>query len=65
VDQWTQKPLHGSFLIDPHGAILWRYVGREPFMATKPLLKEACRVLNLRAGWGREWFLSTVQSPSD
>lgn len=65
VDHWTQKPLHGSFLIDPQGAILWRYVGREPFMATKPLLKEACRVLNLRAGWGRERFQSTARTPSD
>lgn len=65
IDHWTQKPLHGSFLIDPQGTILWRYVGREPFMATKPLLKEACRVLNLRAGWGRERFQSTERTPSD
>lgn len=65
VDHWTQKPLHGSFLIDPQGAILWRYVGREPFMATKPLLKEASRALNLRAGWGRERFHSTARTPSD
>jgi peroxiredoxin len=46
-DSLKQKPLHGSFLVDAHGDILWQNVSREPFMATRLLLNEAIRVLSL------------------
>ncbi len=46
-DCLKQKPLHGSFLVDAHGGIIWQNVSPEPFMATRLLLSEAIRVLSL------------------
>jgi peroxiredoxin len=49
-DDLTQKPLHGTFLIDREGRILWRNVSTGPYMATRNLLEEAKRVLALDRG---------------
>jgi peroxiredoxin len=49
-DDLTQKPVHGTFLIDREGRILWRNVSTGPFMATRNLLEEAKRVLALDPG---------------
>ena len=46
-DHFENKPLHGTFLVDPFGRILWQNIRREPFMATRQLLAEAQRVLAL------------------
>ena len=46
-DRFANKPLHGTFLIDSRGRILWQNIRREPFMATRQLLAEAQRVLAL------------------
>jgi alkyl hydroperoxide reductase subunit AhpC len=44
-DDFEKKPLHGTFLIDPSGRILWQEISYEPFMAPKFLLEEAERLL--------------------
>ena len=46
-DTRTKSPLHGTFLIDRQGFILWQNISVAPFMATKELLAEAKRVLAL------------------
>ena len=47
-DSFTQKPLHGIFLVDPQGKIVWQNISLEPFMETRSLLNEAKRVMELR-----------------
>jgi peroxiredoxin len=44
-DDFEQKPLHGTFLIDARGRIRWRDVSHEPFTDTAFLLAEAKRLL--------------------
>jgi peroxiredoxin len=44
-DDFEKTPLHGTFLIDPSGRILWQEISYEPFMAPKFLLEEAKRLL--------------------
>lgn len=46
-DRRENKPLHGTFLIDPRGRIVWQNISREPFMATRQLLVETQRVVAL------------------
>jgi peroxiredoxin len=46
-DPRDNEPLHGTFLINPHGRIVWHNIRREPFMATRSLLDEARRVFSL------------------
>lgn len=47
-DTRDNEPLHGTFLIDRRGRILWHNIRREPFMATLSLLEEAQRVFSLQ-----------------
>ncbi len=46
-DDFEGKPLHGTFLIDADGKILWQDIGYEPFMEIDFLLKESERLLEL------------------
>ena len=46
-DTRDNEPLHGTFLINPQGRIVWHNIRREPFMATSSLLDEARRVFSL------------------
>lgn len=47
-DDFESQPLHGTFLIDPSGQVLWQDISYEPFMDAEFLLKEAPRLLNLQ-----------------
>jgi peroxiredoxin len=47
-DDFEKMPLHGTYLIDRCGAILWQDMGAEPFVDTRFLLKEAVRMLELQ-----------------
>jgi peroxiredoxin len=44
-DDFENKPLHGTFLIDPQGRVLWQDIAAEPFAKPDFLLKEAVRLL--------------------
>jgi peroxiredoxin len=62
-DPVEKKALHGTFLVDARGRILWRNVRREPFMETRQLLTEAMRVgkLDESASRGSTPFASGSQ----
>jgi len=45
-DDFEQQPLHGTFVIDAHGAILWQDISFEPFMDPEFVLHEAQRLLH-------------------
>lgn len=47
-DDFEQKPLHGTFLIDAQGQVLWQDISYEPFKDVKFLQAEAKRLLSLR-----------------
>lgn len=46
-DDFEQKPLHGTFLIDGNGLVRWQDISYEPFMKADFLLAEAKRLLAL------------------
>ncbi len=46
-DDFEQQPLHGTFLLDAHGRVLWQDIGYDPFMDVDFLLKESQRLLAL------------------
>lgn len=46
-DDFEKQPLHGTFLIDAQGRVLWQDISFEPFQDQKFLLKEAQRLLSL------------------
>jgi peroxiredoxin len=46
-DDFEQKPLHGTFLIDTEGKVRWQDISFEPFMDAAFLLEEAKRLLAL------------------
>ena len=48
-DDFEGKALHGTFLIDPAGRILWSDIAADPFMDIDFLLKESQRLLRLHA----------------
>ncbi|HUG19944.1 MAG TPA: redoxin domain-containing protein [Planctomycetaceae bacterium] len=45
-DDFEQQPLHGSFLIDPAGRVLWQDISYEPFMDPTFVIAEAKRLLD-------------------
>lgn len=47
-DDFEKQPLHGTFLIDPAGRVLWQDISYDPFQDDAFLLKEAQRLLSLR-----------------
>lgn len=48
-DDFENKALHGTFLIDPKGKILWSDIAADPFMELDFLIKESHRLLRLHA----------------
>jgi peroxiredoxin len=48
-DDFEQQPLHGTYLIDAKGRVLWQDISYEPFMDVDFALTEAKRQLNLHA----------------
>lgn len=48
-DDFEGKALHGTFLLDPKGRILWSDIAADPFMDLDFLLKESHRLLKLHA----------------
>lgn len=48
-DDFEGKALHGTFLIDPAGRILWSDIAADPFMDIDFLLRESKRLLRLHA----------------
>ncbi|GAB4161236.1 MAG: hypothetical protein Tsb009_38510 [Planctomycetaceae bacterium] len=44
-DDFEKQPLHGTFLIDPSGRVLWQDISYEPFMDPNFVLTEAKRLL--------------------
>ena len=44
-DDFENKPLHGTFLIDGDGLVRWQDISYDPFTETKFLLEEAQRLL--------------------
>ena len=45
-DDFEKQPLHGTFLIDREGLVLWQDISYEPFMEVDFLLKESQRLLS-------------------
>jgi alkyl hydroperoxide reductase subunit AhpC len=48
-DDFENQPLHGTFLIDGNGMILWQDISYEPFMNVDFVLTESRRLLEQRA----------------
>jgi peroxiredoxin len=48
-DDFENKALHGTFLIDPKGKILWSDIAADPFMKLDFLIKESQRLLRIHA----------------
>lgn len=46
-DSFEGQPLHGTFVIDPKGRVLWNDISADPFMDLDFLIKEASRLLEL------------------
>lgn len=46
-DDFEQQPLHGTFLIDPNGRVLWQDISYEPFMDVDFAFAESHRLLKL------------------
>ncbi len=46
-DDFENRAMHGTFLIDGNGKIRWQDIGAEPFTDAKFLLKESQRLLGL------------------
>ncbi len=46
-DDFELQPLHGTFLIDQNGRVLWQDIGYEPFKDVEFLTQETGRLLNL------------------
>lgn len=44
-DDFEKQPLHGTFIIDGKGNVVWQDISYEPFMDPKFVLKEAKRLL--------------------
>ena len=46
-DDFENQPLHGTFLVDGKGRVLWADVSADPFMEIDFLIKESNRLLEL------------------
>ena len=44
-DDFEKQPLHGTFLIDGDGRVLWHDISYDPFMEPDFVLKESLRLL--------------------
>ncbi|HLX63854.1 MAG TPA: peroxiredoxin family protein [Planctomycetota bacterium] len=47
-DDFENMPLHGTFLLDKDGKIVWQDIGYEPFTNVEFLLSEARRLLSIK-----------------
>jgi len=47
-DDFEEMTLHGTFLVDPEGFVLWQDIGYEPFSDVDFVLEESERLLSLR-----------------
>jgi peroxiredoxin len=47
-DDFEQQPLHGTFLIDSDGRVLWQDISYEPFMDIDFFLQESKRLLKMQ-----------------
>ncbi len=48
-DDFEDQPLHGTFILNDHGKILWSDVSADPFMEIDFLIKEGKRLLSLHS----------------
>ena len=48
-DDFENRPLHGTFLVDAHGKLQWWDIGPEPFMNVDFLIEESKRLLAIEA----------------
>ena len=48
-DDFEGAALHGTFVLDPKGRILWSDIAADPFMDIDFLIKESLRLLELHA----------------
>jgi peroxiredoxin len=46
-DEFLQKPLHGTFLLDAEGGVLWSDISHDPYSQAAYLLGECRRLLKL------------------
>ncbi len=46
-DDFEDQPLHGTFVLDPQGRILWSDISADPFMEIDFLIKESKRLLSI------------------
>lgn len=46
-DDFEDEALHGTYLVDPKGRILWQDISTQPFMDTEFLLAECLRLLEI------------------
>ena len=51
-DDFENQPLHGTFVLDGKGRMLWSDISADPFMEIDFLIKEAKRLLSLHSGTG-------------
>lgn len=49
-DDFERVALHGTFVLDPEGGILWSDIAADPFMDLDFLIRESRRLLKLHAG---------------
>ncbi len=49
-DDFEKQPLHGTFIIDAKGNVVWQDISYEPFMDPEFVLKEAKRLLPQHGG---------------
>ncbi|MGY8770472.1 MAG: redoxin domain-containing protein [Pirellulales bacterium] len=47
-DDFEKQPLHGTFVIDADGSVLWQDIGYEPFMDPDFVIEEAVRLMDQR-----------------
>ena len=46
-DDFEKQPLHGTFIIDPAGRVLWQDIGADPFEDPDFVIEEGLRLLEL------------------
>lgn len=46
-DDFEKEPLHGTFVVDPYGRVLWQDIGADPFEDPDFVIREGKRLLQL------------------
>ncbi len=60
-DDFERKPLHGTFLIDGVGRVVWQDIGHEPFKDVEFLLNESKRLLELNGAGQLQGFANQTK----